>query len=117
GRLLVRQTHLALEGSLHRRYADLQRRLVLVVPERLELFAAGDRLAELLGVEERVPDLLARRGHVVRAFELHPVLLRGGLVYSNLRIAASMRASPSLISVSLVELEECTWASDAESSL
>src|SRR2546429_6711097 len=45
GRLLVRRTHLAPEGSLPRPHADLQRRLVFVVPDRLELFAAGDRLA------------------------------------------------------------------------
>src|SRR5438445_522856 len=72
-RLPVRQAHLALERSPHRPHADLQRRLVLVVPEGLELFAAGDRLLELLGVEKGVPDLRARRRDVVGAFELHPL--------------------------------------------
>src|SRR5881628_3743758 len=77
GLLLVQEPHLALERPLHCRHTDLQRRLVLVVPEGLELFAAGDRLPELLGVEKHVPDLRPGRRDVVGAFELHRLLLCG----------------------------------------
>src|SRR5882672_1640818 len=52
-RLLVAEPNLALEGALHPADADLERRLVLVVAERFELLAAGDRLLEDGGVEER----------------------------------------------------------------
>src|SRR6266480_4440290 len=85
----------ALERPLHGGDADLHRRLELVVAECLELLAARDGLLELRGTQERVPDLLARHRDVVRAFDLHPGPSSGGLVYSNSRIAALMRASPS----------------------
>src|SRR5437879_279253 len=72
-RLQVEEADLALERALDGAHADLERGLVLVLADLLELLAAGERLAQPFGVEEGLPHRLARCRHRVRALELHAV--------------------------------------------
>src|SRR3972149_5437191 len=89
----------AADESLPRPAPAFGRCAVLPPPDRFELLAAGHGRGEPRGVEERGPDLRARRGKVVRPFDLHgsPGATPGGISggrYEQTRWPPRRRRSP-----------------------
>src|SRR5215472_12103696 len=83
-----------------------------MIANSIELFASRDDAAQNLGIEQRLPDPLARRSNAVGAFELHELccrserieelLLVGGLVAcAKVRSVASFRKRASVLRVTV----------------
>src|SRR5262249_47357220 len=70
--LQIFELYLAVVDALHRREPDVDLAAVLVLADLLELAGAGDAVRQALGVDEKAPHLLARRGDGVRPGDLHP---------------------------------------------
>jgi hypothetical protein len=71
GRALLFELQLAVVDSLDRGDSDVDRALVFVGTQRVELFASRDEVREPVGIVEQLPHNLPRRGQDLFACYFH----------------------------------------------